>query len=469
MSVKGVSDSPLLGKSILGDQSRVPIGAPVITNLRVKNSKEIQALMTGQTLTEPQLNQFETFGQDGREAFRKESNSIDYRDRTLENGRLIEEWSYDPQTGSLVLVRKNQEEYRIFNFLRQDAMGRGATGPRGDPGKDGKNGRLGRDGAQGATGCEGEKGDPGETGNPGVEGNPGIMGLQGPDGCEGASGDRGVMGPQGRNGFEGARGLTGPSCDEENTGAQGAQGAKFGKGVAFGLAAASDPEVAIMGLDDDGVDAVAPTCGWTGKLCGATTAPATPAPDTSAPANPAPPPTASARISLCTSFGNQSPKSSCGGTSTAWYVAWANFDAGGGVLGLSGLPLARQNTAWWPNSVVMCGTLAAGAAYTFELITPPGVASTLFLNCAIISQTDYPGGTTRVTKTLDKPTEVRLRFLNNAARIPTWCALKIYNASTGELLYFTGKNAKNAGLKGEFASSKTDDNWAGNSSVQQYL
>ncbi|MNQ21852.1 hypothetical protein D3C85_349800 [compost metagenome] len=232
----------------------------------------------------------------------------------------------------------------------------------------------------------------------------------------------------------------------------------------------SDPLAAIVGLDDDGVESPAPICGWDGKSCPVPAPPPTPAPPTSVPEVPAPTPVAAAAVSLCTNIDAQStPKGSCGGQTTAWGVAWTQVDGAGNPLGLSMLPLARQNTNHWPNSFVMCGTLAKGASYTFELTTPPGVASSLFLNCAIVLQTDYPGGTSRLTFTTTAiKTEVRIRFLNNAARIPTWCGLKIYDAITGKLLHFTGQNAVNAGLKGEYAAMKTDPNWSGNAGVQQF-
>lgn len=458
MSVNGVSNSPLLERAVYGDQSRVPIGAPVITNNKAQTSKEIQALITGTDLTEPQLNQFETFGHEGKEAFREEDgNKLDFRQRVTPNDKLIAEWAYDPEDGCLVLVRTNKKEERVYGFMRQESFGRGATGPRGNPGLDGKDGYNGRDGNQGEQGCPGEQGQPGDPGLPGNEGNPGLIGLMGPTGCEGVTGDRGLVGPLGRPGFEGSRGLTGPSCADDRFGNKGPQGIAFGKGVLFGAAMLANPEAAIVGLDDDGIDAVAPPGGWDGSTL---------PPPTSVPTNPPPPPAASAGITLCTSFGNI--KSSCGATANAWGVAWANYAGPGGTKGLSMLPKASQNTAFWPNSLVMCGRLAKNASYTFELSTPNGVASSLFLNCGIVLQTDYTGGTSRKTITLAADTQVRLRFLNNAPRIPTWCALKIYDGTTGALLYATGKNASNSGLTGAAAAYSSDPNWRSNSSVQQY-
>ena len=469
MSVNGVSASPLLARAILGDQTRVPIGAPVITNKKSQNSKDIQALITGTDLTEPLLNQFEAFAQDGKEAFRKDDGDrLDFRNRTNTNDKLVVEYSFDAETGSLVLVRRNKQEERIFGFMRQSDLGVGATGPRGLQGNDGQDGRDGREGKDGDVGCPGPEGGNGDTGETGNEAKPGLIGLTGPDGCEGSSGDRGVLGREGRPGFEGSRGMTGPGCLPEQAGAEGATGAAFGRGVLFGIAAMSDPLGAVVGLDDDGQDATAPTCGWDGTTCPKPVPPPVPVPPTSVPINPPKPPVASAGVSVCTSMPS-SAVGSCGANSKVWYTAYCNDVAGpDGLRGLSGLPCPEVNTAFWPHSMVLCGTLAKGAAYTFELITPRGVASSLFLNCAIVAQTDYPGGTTRCTITTDSVTSVRLRFLNNAARIPTWCALKIFNAATGQLLYYTGKGAYNLGLSGANASLMSDANWSGNTSVQHY-
>lgn len=469
MSVNGVSDSPLLERAVYGDQSRVPIGAPVITNKKQLNSKEIQLLITGNDLTEPLLNQFETFGNDGKEAYRKpEENGLDFRDRQNLNDRLIAEWAYDRDTGDLVLVRTNKEELRLPGFMRQDDFGIGATGPRGLPGRDGKDGFDGRDGKDGNPGCAGPQGPVGSMGTSGREGNPGIIGIDGPEGCEGSTGDRGVMGPQGRPGFEGSRGLTGPSCGDDKQGSEGAQGEVFGLGVMFGLAAMNDRRVAIMGLDDDGIDAVAPPGGWGG---------ATMPPPTSTPSvpPPAPAPGAVAKVTTCTSnamFGDA--KDSCGATQSVWGTCSANYDLGGGLRGVSTLPRPNQVTKFWPHSMVMCGGLAPGAAYTIEFTTPPGVAASLFLNCSIASQIDYSEGTKKFTVTPTKYTELRVRMLANQIKIPFWFSLKIFSSS-GELLYFTGKNAVNSGhtkpllpYDPDAPSYMTDPNWRSNAPTQQY-
>ena len=464
MSVNGVSDSPLLERAVYGDQSRVPIGAPVITNKKQLNSKEIQLLITGNDLTEPLLNQFETFGNEGKEAYRKpEENGLDFRDRQNLNDRLIAEWAYDRDTGDLVLVRTNKEELRLPGFMRQDDFGIGATGPRGLPGRDGKDGFDGRDGKDGAPGCAGPQGPVGSMGSPGREGNPGVIGIDGPEGCEGSTGDRGVMGPQGRPGFEGSRGLTGPSCGDDKQGGEGPQGEEFGLGVMFGLAAMNDRRVAIMGLDDDGIDAVAPPGGWGG---------ATIPPPTSTPAVPTPPPpTGTAKVTVCTNHGDV--KQSCGNAVTAWYSTWANYDGPNGTKGISTLPRPNQVLEYIPDSLVMCGTLAPNASYLIELTTPRGVASSLFANCSIVGQTDYPGGTTKIRLTPTKPTSLRVRYLSNASKIPFWVALRILNADTGEVLYRTGQNAYNSGLQPSVNSPNantymTDPNWRGNAPLKHY-
>jgi hypothetical protein len=471
MSVNGVSVSPLLARAIVGDQSRVPIGAPVITNRKSLNSKDIQALITDTDLTEPLLNHFEVFAEEGNSAFRDvKKDSVDYRVRGNNNERMIAEYSFDPASGALVMVRRNKDVEQVSGFMRQADYGIGPTGPRGLPGRDGKDGHDGRDGKVGDTGCEGPEGKPGTEGIPGNEANPGLVGPTGPDGCEGSSGDRGMVGPVGRNGFEGARGLTGPSCPEDTNGDPGPSGEPFGRGVLFGLAMLSDPLAAIVGLDDDGIDAAAPICGWDGNSCPEPAPPPTPAPPTSVPEVPAPVPSNAAGVELCSSSLDMPPvKTSCGSTATAWTTAWVQYDAAGQPLGVSMLPLARQNTLAWPNSVVLCGTLKSNAEYTFEMTTPQGVGATLFVDCVIVLQNvDYAAGTVRHTITTTKRSSVRLRFLNNQERIPTWCGLKIYATATGELLYHTGKNSVAGKFDGEFAAIRSDSNWFGNAGVQQY-
>lgn len=471
MSVNGVSTSPLLARAILGDQTRVPIGAPVITNVKSKNSKDIQALITGTDLTEPHINQFEVFAEEGKSAYRDTNkDAVNYRERTNTNDKLIAEYAFDPDSGSLVMVRRNKDIERVYGFFRQSDFGVGPTGPRGPAGKDGADGREGREGKKGDVGCEGPEGNPGRTGEVGREANPGLVGPPGLDGCEGSTGDRGLVGMVGPNGFEGSRGLTGPSCDDSVKGDAGTVGASFGKGVLFGAAAMSDMLAAIVGLDDDGVDAVAPACGWDGNTCPQPAPPATPAPPTSTPEVPAPTPVASAGVSLCNNIDSfQSAGSSCGSRTKVWYTAWVIDDAAGNPLGISMLPLARQNTLAIPHSFVMCGRLAKGASYTFEMTTPPGVASSLFIDCGIVAQTDYPGGTARLTFTTTTAASVRIRFLNNKAKIPTWCGLKIYDATSGALLYYAGKNAKASGINNaELRNKKLDPNWGGNSNVEHY-
>lgn len=461
MTVNGVTTSPLFERALLGDQSRVPIGAPVITNEREANSKAIQDLMQDKQLTEPLLEHFENFGNDGREAYRDDTkDSIEFRERGVTNDKLIVDWNFDPSSGSLVLVRANRQEVPITGFPVQADLGRGATGPRGQRGNDGQDGFDGEEGEDGDQGCPGPEGKPGDPGADGNEGDPGIIGRQGDDGCEGATGDRGVMGPQGQPGFEGARGATGPSCSLELTGAQGPTGEAFGDGVLFGARFLALMSAAIVGLDDDGIDALEPKNGWTGsKRPPATSTPAVP--------QPVPQP-AKTGIKLCSGGDFPEAKYSCGATSNAYGVGWANYEGPSGAKGLSLLPLAQQNTKAWPNSLVMCGYLEAGGQYTFELSTPPGVAATLFLNCAPGLQVDYGGGTARATVTTTINTGLRLRFLNNAERIPTWCSLRILNAATGAEIYRTGQNATNAGMSGKYAASQTDPNWRSNCAVQQY-
>lgn len=478
MSVNGVSASPLLARAILGDQTRVPIGAPVITNQKSKNSQDIQALITGTDLTEPLLNQFETFAEDGKEVFRKDNGDrLDFRERTNTNDKLVVEFAFDPVSGSLVMVRRNKQEERIFGFMRQSDFGVGGTGPRGLPGNDGKDGFEGRAGKDGDVGCPGKEGTPGKPGETGNEAQPGLIGITGPEGCEGSTGDRGVMGREGRPGFEGSRGMLGAECLPSSVGADGAVGAAFGRGVLFGVAAMSDPLAAVVGLDDDGIDAPSPgPCGWDG-ICPqpdpvippVIIPPPVVPPPTSVPVVPPPPVTASPSVSLCTDM-PYSPKNSCGGNTTVWYTCHCNdmLDASIGFRGLSGLTKASSNTKAIPHSYVLCGKLAKGATYTFELTTPPGVASSLFLNCVIAAQTDYPGGMMRGTFTTTDATEIRLRWLNNQERIPTWCALKIFNTATGQLLYYTGQGAFNLGLSGANAALMADKHWSGNTSIQHY-
>lgn len=464
MSIKGVSNSPLLEKAMAGDQTDVPIGSPVITNTRTANSSSIQDLMSGVALNEPILGQFEEEGSEGLEAHREpSSNSLVFQERTQVNERLVVEWSFNPNSGKLVLVRANKDELEIDGFLRQDSFGHGATGPRGNPGIDGFDGFDGDDGEDGDDGCPGPQGKDGPIGEPGVEGEQGRVGPTGPDGCEGATGDRGAKGPTGRPGFEGPRGRTGPSCSSDSSGGAGAAGLAFGKGVIFGAAAASDPEVAIMGLDDDGLDAEEPAGGWDGVV---------EQPPTSTPVTPPEEPTTSGRITTCKNFGNIA--NSCGKTSDAWGTAWANFDAGvADAIGISSLPKANQVRANWTHSFIMCGTLFKGAKYRFELTAPGGVRAALFMNCVMKMATPDAGGTQSNVFVLSEDTSLRVTIRSSSDRIPFWFALKVFDSSNGQLLYATGKNAVNAGMSNtnqdpQGASYKVDINWAVNSLIQYY-
>ena len=218
MSVRGLKDSALYDKALRGDNTKLTIGAPIITNDRRTMSEPVRLLVQNDTLTEPLLNQIEAFGVDGLVVGRDDrANRLTFNEQVDVNARRIVEAAFDARTGELVLVRANKEELRLPDFLRSDQAGRGPTGPRGPRGKDGKNGRNGRDGKKGETGCQGPVGKPGTNGEPGVAGKQGAIGRQGPQGCEGATGDMGPRGPQGPHGCEGARGLTGPSCDADDS------------------------------------------------------------------------------------------------------------------------------------------------------------------------------------------------------------------------------------------------------------
>lgn len=459
MSVRGLKDSALYDKALRGDNTKLTIGAPIITNDRRTMSEPVRLLVQNDTLTEPLLNQIEAFGVDGLVVGRDDrANRLTFNEQVDVNARRIVEAAFDARTGELVLVRANKEELRLPDFLRIDQAGRGPTGPRGPRGKDGKNGRNGREGKKGETGCQGPVGKPGTNGEPGVAGKQGAIGRQGPQGCEGATGDMGPRGPQGPHGFEGARGLTGPSCgsDDSNRGTAGPAGKSFGEGVFFGTTATAGPTVAIVGLADDGIDSTVGVAAPTPKP-----------PVTSVPVVPPPQPAPDAgpgTVTLCSSTTRLGDvKRSCGSNVNAWSNSFI-YPGANGPNGSKGISLfyKANNTAWWPNSLVLCSSFTQGASYTVELTTPGQVSAQLFVNCAVSLVSE--GGTTRTTFVANTAnTSLRVRFYGQAQKIPVWFAVVIKNAA-GTIVYKSGQSPR-PGKIGN-VSFVNDLNWYGNSATQ---
>lgn len=471
MSVRGVVKSALYDKALRGDQSEVPLGAPILTNDPRSMSEAVRLLTHRTELTEPKLEQIEAFGVNslfaGRDGVKS---SLTFGEEADVNERRLVEASFDPDTGELVLVRQNKEVLRIPDFLRSDQLGRGPTGPRGQQGKDAFSGRTGRDGRKGATGCEGPQGSPGRNGEPGMPGNHGTIGRQGPNGCEGATGDTGARGAVGPHGFEGPRGLTGPSCEPSGTGDGTGDGSGEGSGqgqvgpsgLAFGMfrfgsLGSATPEVAIVGLDDDGID----------SNVGAV-APVKP-PVVSVPVVPAPPPPAvgNGTVTPCKASNLGSAANSCGSNVKVWYSINVYPGAAGpdGSKGISGL-IKANNTAFWPWSSVFCGSFTKGAKYTVDLHTPAQVSAQLFIDCkvSLVSET----GTTRASfVAASQVTGIRVRYYGKAAKIPVWFALVIRNAD-GAVVYKSGQQTVSQTVTslGKPVTVVTDMNWAGNSAPQ---
>lgn len=453
MSVNGVSSSPLLELAAVGNQSKVPIGTPVITNKKFLNSKSIQDAMTGEALTEPFLDDFESFGTDGKQAQRDpKKNALVFLDRSTNNERQIASWSYDAENGRLIGVRRNQEVLYIEGFLRDSDMGIGPTGPRGNKGKDGEDGEDGEEGADGDIGCPGDKGEDGEVGVTGAEGDPGDIGDIGYDGCEGATGDRGRQGPAGPNGFDGARGEKGPDCDPSLTGPTGADGVALRMSVMFGQAAMSDPLNVLVGLDDDGVDALVPQGGWDGQI---KTQP------TSSPVKPAPAPEPGAKPGVQIRAVDETM---CG---AKWnYSAWSSYGIASSIpnaKGLSVLPRAEQNLKYEVQRIQIPVGLVKGSTYTIKMECAPNCMASLSLGCSQIVAQVNNGGVAQGSITVTESTgNICLRFYPNADKIPCWCAAQIIGPN-GEVLYSTGQS------NSTFQGIPYDDHSRGAEGTRHYL
>jgi len=208
-----MADPERLRAARAGESVTVPIGQTIYTNKRE----------TKQSLTDPAMVVLRAYGADGKKVVRDpQSNTLRYTNMTDENDRRIVEASY--KNGTLILVRRNGEEFYIEGFPLLSDFGIGPTGPRGIRGKNGRNGRDGDDGNPGDIGCAGPKGEEGAQGQPGKDGKEGEQGARGPEGCEGPRGETGAMGAMGIIGFEGERGPAGPVC-ASTSGGSGTTGA----------------------------------------------------------------------------------------------------------------------------------------------------------------------------------------------------------------------------------------------------
>lgn len=221
--------------SLDGTSIKVPIGTPIITNDRSKNSSSIAALMSGTTLTSPDIKAVQASGVEGKQAGRDVvRNSIDfYTPENINDGKTVQ-WSFNDVDGTLSFIRSNGEVVTISGFLRQIDFGVGPTGPRGSPGLNGRDGRDGRDGKDGLNGCVGFQGLPGYIGEQGDYGEEGPLGPTGPSGLPGPTGPRGDTGPQGLHGMEGRRGPKGFTCPSSLRGPDGPQGRTMNANVGLG-------------------------------------------------------------------------------------------------------------------------------------------------------------------------------------------------------------------------------------------
>lgn len=196
----------------------VPIGIPVLTNLKRQNSLGVQAAMTGTEVVAPSYEAIDAPGYNGEQAFRTDSDEVYFSKPTARDALRVAEIVFDDQTGVLTFYRKNGTHFEVTSFMRQIDFGVGPSGTRGDPGTDGTLGDDGKDGTDGTVGCAGNQGiegRPGPIGDPGIEGE---VGSAGPYGALGPTGPRGDVGPTGVPGYEGKRGLCGFSCPTTSRG-----------------------------------------------------------------------------------------------------------------------------------------------------------------------------------------------------------------------------------------------------------
>lgn len=134
---------------------------------------------------------------------------LELQDPGLETDDDITGGEYDPETGTLRLMRQNQSVLLITGFLTRHSIGVGPTGPTGPQGKGGSNGRDGKDGRPGAVGCSGPKGDEGPIGPTGPTGPRGTIGLTGNMGPTGPTGPTGPGGLDGKSPILGGEDTTG--------------------------------------------------------------------------------------------------------------------------------------------------------------------------------------------------------------------------------------------------------------------
>ena len=104
---------------------------------------------------------------------------------------------YDAESGTLVLINKDETVVTISGFPTLRNVPEGRQGPQGLAGRQGNPGKNGRDGRPGIQGCPGPKGDRGPIGPTGPTGPQGIQGVIGPIGPTGATGATGAPGSDG--------------------------------------------------------------------------------------------------------------------------------------------------------------------------------------------------------------------------------------------------------------------------------
>lgn len=211
----GIKQSRLLADLLEGKKQNVPVGRTVVSHNIAKNPDTVMPLTKGQPLTSLHIEEFDVFGSSRQNQSVKRNdntNSAAFIAREVVNDGLLVEGAFDPEDGTVNLVRRNGEVLVIPGMLVQADFGSGPTGPRGDPGIDAHDGYDGEDGPDGSSGCVGAEGRDGEFGPMGQPGADGPQGVPGPIGETGDTGIQGSMGPTGRYGHEGARGRKGSDC-----------------------------------------------------------------------------------------------------------------------------------------------------------------------------------------------------------------------------------------------------------------
>lgn len=476
--MRGVTTSKLLDKAMRKDETSVPVGAPFLVNDLTRMDKVIVKGISQDNVETPELAQVEAFGEEELRAGRNtDSNRLNFGEAVDHTALRIVEGAYAPDTGTVTLTRKNKEQIVMRDFLRIDHLGTGKMGPRGPNGKDGDDGYNGRDGREGDTGCPGVPGPTGEDGEAGDHGEDGQPGINGPDGCEGAQGEEGPVGPVGRHGYEGPRGLKGPSCvtDDSFDGTAGAVGAAFGEGVWIGDPNKAAMSVAIVGLPDDGIDSKVgtviplkptpppvkpPPLPTTPPPSGEPPSGGTTPPSGEPPKPPSPPPEplGNGTLTLCTQM-TYSAKDACDSNRNIWGSVEIYRGVRVHEAYAASAFIRPNNTAWWKNSAVLCGTLTHNAEYRVEFTVPGGLIAHFKVGCRSIIGTDNVGGTFHKTFVARGSDEISVLLIPRAMKIPVWFTLRVWNKN-GDLVYYTGKNRKqHAGNHNEDAY-ESDDNWS---------